>query len=85
MFFVYIIRSTTSGILYKGFSTNPQKRLIEHNSGESKYTSNKGPWELVYVEKYEMKKEALIRERQLKRYNISYLNKLIELYNKSDG
>ena len=85
MFFVYIIRSLNSGILYKGYSTQPEKRLEEHNSGRSRYTSDKGPWELVYLERFETKRDALIREKQIKRYNPVYLNKLIEEYRKLKG
>ena len=85
MFFVYIIRSLNSGILYKGYSTQPEKRLEEHNSGRSRYTSDKGPWELVYLERFETKRDALIREKQIKRYNPVYLNKLIEEYKKQTG
>ena len=85
MFYVYIIRSKDSGIFYKGFSVNPEKRLEEHNSGRSRYTSDKGPWELVYQESFETKREALIREKQIKRYNPVYLNKLIEEYRKQKG
>ena len=77
MFYVYIIKSISSGIFYKGFSLNPLKRLEQHNLGESRYTAGKGPWELVYFEKFDNKRDALIREKQIKKYNHNYLNKLI--------
>ncbi len=80
MFYVYIIRSSSLGILYKGFSLNPMKRLEEHNTNLSKFTSNKGPWSLVYLEIHPTKKEALIREKQLKKYNHTYLNSLIQKF-----
>ncbi len=31
-----------------------------HNDNKSRYTSNKGPWEVVYSKGFETKKEALI-------------------------
>ena len=76
-FFVYIIQSLKDGTYYKGSSTNPLKRLEEHNSGHSKYTSTKLPWKLVYIEELSSKKDMLIREKNLKRGNAEYFAKLI--------
>ena len=78
MFYVYIIESLMDGTFYKGFSTDYEKRLREHNDGESQYTSSKRPWKLVYVEIHETKTEALKRERRLKRQNRNYLEWLIQ-------
>ena len=49
-FYTYIIYSEVFDKYYKGFSINPKQRLIQHNLGESKFTSNFGPWKLVHVE-----------------------------------
>ena len=76
-YFVYIIKSESFDIFYKGYTSNPEKRLFEHNSNQSRYTSNKGPWKLVYLEKYKTKREALIREKKIKRYNSDYIRSLI--------
>lgn len=62
---------------YKGFTTDYQKRLSQHNRGESRYTSKKTPWKLVYVEQCTDKKSALKREKSLKRTNSEYLSLLI--------
>jgi putative endonuclease len=43
MYWVYILKNQ-EGIYYKGYTTDLNKRLVEHNSGLSRYTSNKGPW-----------------------------------------
>lgn len=67
--YVYIIKSLSSGIFYRGYSLDPIARLAQHNSGLSNYTTGKGPWELVYVEAFADKKSALIRERSLKKYS----------------
>ncbi len=75
--FVYIIRSTSDSTFYKGYSTDYTKRLAEHNAGMSRYTSTKGPWVLVYVEQHLTKRDALIRERKLKRCNSDYIRWLI--------
>ena len=76
-YYVYIIQSLKDGTYYKGSSTNPLKRLEEHNSGQSKYTATKLPWKLMYVEELSSKKEMLIREKKLKRGNAEYFAKLI--------
>ncbi|MFM7105679.1 MAG: GIY-YIG nuclease family protein, partial [Flavobacteriales bacterium] len=45
---VYIIECLSSGVLYKGYSTDIQRRLQQHNDGKSRYTASRGPWKLVY-------------------------------------
>jgi len=67
-FYVYIIQSSTDSSYYKGFSENPSSRLSQHNNGESTYTAAKIPWELIYVEELPSKRDALIREKALKKY-----------------
>ena len=76
-YFVYIIQSEQSGVFYKGYTSYPVLRLEEHNKGKSRYTANRGPWKMVYLERMPDKKTALIRERQLKRVNPGYIKWLI--------
>jgi len=76
-FYVYIIQSQADGSYYKGFSENPPNRLLQHNNEECTYTSRKTPWGLVYVEELPTKREALIRERGLKKYAHAQIQKLI--------
>jgi putative endonuclease len=64
---VYIIESAVDGSYYKGFSENPVLRLTRHNNGETRSTKNLLPWKLVYIEELPSKREALIRERNLKK------------------
>ena len=75
--FVYIIRSFKVGSYYKGYSTRPFHRLREHNENLSCYTADKGPWELVYLQFFTDKKEALIRERRLKKYSEDQILRLV--------
>jgi len=77
-YYVYILRSTIDGTLYKGSSADYIQRFHAHNSGLSRYTRGKTPWELIYVEVHESKTSALIREKKLKRCNRNYLLWLIE-------
>tara|TARA_R110002072_G_scaffold151503_3_gene300875 strand:+ start:4684 stop:4947 length:264 start_codon:yes stop_codon:yes gene_type:complete len=76
--YVYIIFSQNSSKYYRGYSTDPYKRIISHNKNESNYTKNKGPWELIYIECLETKKLALIREKVLKKYSHSQIQQLIK-------
>jgi putative endonuclease len=67
MYSVYVLRSLRHGKRYVGYtSKTPSERLAEHNSGANQYTRQNGPFELVYFEEFNDKKEALIRERFLK-------------------
>jgi len=77
MFYIYIIYSKSFDVYYKGFSENVAHRLVYHNDNRSKYTCNKGPWELVYSNAFESKKEALIEELRLKKLNRKSIESLI--------
>ncbi len=81
--FVYIIYSASHDIYYKGYSEDPIKRVKDHNLDLSRYTAGKGPWELVYTEEYPTKREALIREKALKKCKKEYFLWLIQ--NKKNG
>ncbi|MBX2904473.1 MAG: GIY-YIG nuclease family protein [Taibaiella sp.] len=76
-FYVYVIQSEKDNSFYKGFSENPSERLAQHNRGESSYTSTKTPWKLVHVEELPTKRDALIREKALKKYSHDQLISLI--------
>jgi putative endonuclease len=78
MYCVYIIYSKDFDLYYKGFSESVAQRLLYHNENRSKYTSNKGPWELVYSKAFETKKEALIEELRLKKLNRKSIEVLIQ-------
>jgi len=66
MFYVYVLRSETTGRHYIGFTSDPIQRLGQHNRGITKSTKNRGPWELVYQEPLETRSAAMRRERYLK-------------------
>ena len=77
MFYVYILKSKSLGIYYKGYTTQPEIRLNQHNNNESKFTSNRGPWDMIYLEKFNTKKEALVAEKKIKAYGSFALLDLI--------
>lgn len=78
MYYVYILYSENSNIYYKGYTEDVSKRLREHNEGLSRYTSNQGPWELVYQKMFHTKREALLEEKRIKKLNRESIIKLIE-------
>ncbi|MBP7076436.1 MAG: GIY-YIG nuclease family protein, partial [Bacteroidales bacterium] len=49
-----------------GQTANPTSRLREHNSGRSKYTRNKGPWEMIFLKDFPSRIEAVNFEKKLK-------------------
>ncbi len=50
MFCVYVLRGTTTGHLYTGFTSDLEWRLGQHNRGITKSTKNRCPWELAHRE-----------------------------------
>lgn len=66
MFYLYILKSAKYPKTYVGISGNIDKRLIEHNNNESTFTSKYVPWEVIYTERFESKKDAFKRERYFK-------------------
>ncbi|WP_082391351.1 GIY-YIG nuclease family protein [Jiulongibacter sediminis] len=63
---VYVLISEKDSIRYVGMSENPERRLLEHNSGKSKFTKGHMPWKKVYQEEFETRKEARAREKYFK-------------------
>ncbi len=78
MYWVYILKNQ-DGIYYKGYTADIEKRLEEHNAGLSRYTSNKGPWTIVYFKNFEEKKAALVEEKRIKRLNVKSIENLISI------
>jgi putative endonuclease len=72
MFYVYIIKSQKDNSLYIGSTNDLKRRFTEHQNGESKYTKNKIPFELIYYEAFKSKTDALGRERNLKKFKKTY-------------
>ena len=77
VFYVYIIYSESRDVYYKGMTQNLENRLQEHNENISRYTAGRGPWKYVHIQKYLTKREALIEESRLKKFNRRSLMRLI--------
>ncbi len=76
--YVYVIYSSVGDCYYRGYSTQPNVRLEQHLAGESRFTSKYNDWELKHIEIFDTKREALQREKGLKKYSKS---QLISLFN----
>ncbi len=68
MYTVYILKSLKNGRHYIGYTSNFNRRIKNHNSGNNISTRNGCPWVKVYIEKFEDKKSAWLREQQIKKY-----------------
>jgi putative endonuclease len=71
MFFVYAIYNSKYDKIYIGQTEDLVLRLTLHNNREFKgcYTAKfDGKWKIIYKEEARSRKEALVREKQLKSY-----------------
>ena len=66
-YFVYILQSEKDESFYIGYSIDPIKRLVKHNSANKGYTASKKPWKIVYTEIFDNKTDTILRERFLKK------------------
>ena len=76
----YILKCNDNS-LYTGWTNDITHRLKMHNEGKgAKYTRGRGPVELVYLEEFETKQEAMSREAKIKRLSRKEKLLLIETY-----
>jgi putative endonuclease len=66
MVYVYVLQSDLDHGLYIGMSRDLRRRFREHQTGESKSTSGRRPWKLIYYESYIEHQDAMGREIFLK-------------------
>lgn len=65
-FFCYILECS-DGTYYTGWTTDPARRLRQHNLGQgARYTRSRRPVRLVYVEELADRVTAMKRERAIK-------------------
>ena len=64
--FVYILECA-DGTLYTGYTTEPERRLAEHNEGSgAKYTRVRLPVKMVYTAAFQTRGEAMKEEARIK-------------------
>ena len=82
--FVYLIQSRTDKSFYVGISEDPEKRLVEHNSGKTKSISKKRPYSLIYKKEYPDRNLGRKHEIWLKKKGVDYKSKLAQISRKQD-
>ncbi|MEL6874021.1 MAG: GIY-YIG nuclease family protein [Pseudomonadota bacterium] len=76
---VYILASQRNGTLYIGVSGNLAARIYAHRNGEgSSFTRRYGVTKLVHIEGFTDIREAIAREKALKKWNRAWKLRLIE-------
>ena len=68
MAFVYILQSESSDRFFIGLTDDLDRRLSEHQRGQTPSTRGRGPWKLVYTEKFPRLLEARRWELEIKRW-----------------
>lgn len=78
MWFLYMIK-TQKGKLYTGITTDYERRFLEHCEGRgAKYFRTDRPQEIVYIEFFDDRSQASIREAEIKSLNRPQKDKLIQ-------
>ena len=83
IYYVYILANKRNGTLYIGVTNDLFNRSFQHklkqdpNSFTAKYKIDK----LVYYEEYQYVQDAILREKQLKKWNRQWKVRLIEKEN----
>jgi len=60
MYYVYVLKYPKTNKLYYGYTSDIQRRIIEHNKAQA--------CELIYFEAYKSELDARKREKRLKHY-----------------
>ena len=82
-YFVYILTNKNNTVLYTGFTDDIVRRVDEHKRKEvsKSFTSRYNCDKLVYFESFELAQDAILREKQLKRYKREWKENLINAEN----
>lgn len=82
IYYVYILASMRNGTLYIGVTSNLAQRISAHRAGTaSAFTRKYGVNMLVHVESFVDVREAITREKALKKWRRSWKLQLIEASN----
>jgi len=80
--YVYMMASKKNGTLYVGVTSDLVKRVYEHKQGiVESFTKKYGIHQLVWYEYHAAISEAILRERQIKKWKRAWKIELIEKNN----
>lgn len=82
MYYIYILTNKSNNVMYIGITNDLMRRLYEHKEKllegfTKRYNVNK----LVYFEEFKTPTDAIKREKQLKHWNRSKKNAIVETVN----
>jgi putative endonuclease len=78
-YYVYILASRKNGTLYIGVTSDLAKRIYEHKEKLiDGFTKEYNVHVLVYYEQHNEIEEAILREKQMKKWNRQWKIRLIE-------
>ena len=81
-FYVYILSSRRNGTLYVGVTSNLVQRVWQHKNDQvDGFCKKYNVKQLVYFEPHDTAESAILREKQIKKWNRAWKLKLIEKEN----
>ena len=79
-YYVYMLKSLEEKtVTYVGYTSDIKKRIKLHNLGKGAKFTRGRKWKLIYKEKFNSKKEAILREYYIKK-NRLLRNKIKKKY-----
>jgi putative endonuclease len=79
---VYILVSKPRGTLYVGVTSDLGRRIFEHKTGVvGGFTARYGVHRLVYAESHASMEDAILREKQIKKWRRAWKIEMIERAN----
>jgi putative endonuclease len=78
-YYVYLLASGRNGTLYVGVTNDLVRRVHEHKSGDHRgFTKQYDVTRLVWFETYDDPENAILREKDIKKWRRSWKLRLIE-------
>jgi putative endonuclease len=82
MYYVYLLASQTRGTIYTGMTNHIGRRTFEHREGQNAgFTKDHSVKRLVHIETFEEVRDAITREKRIKKWNRAWKIELIEQHN----
>ena len=82
-YYVYILASKPNGTLYIGITGNLTQRITNHKNNKTRFVSKYKIHNLVYYEMHDNPQDAILREKQLKKWRRQWKIDLIKKHNPS--
>ncbi|MFN8672088.1 MAG: GIY-YIG nuclease family protein [Candidatus Sericytochromatia bacterium] len=81
-YYIYFMANNNNKCLYIGVTNNIERRVLEHKTNLNKsFTSKYKCYKLVYTEIFYKIEEAILREKQLKKWKREWKNLLVSQIN----